>query len=74
MLGVYIILGVLFTLMIAGAIYRPFWDKKWRDYHDAVDTFYPVDEPHKEEPLERKIGKLVRQTIDKPPAWRNGRL
>lgn len=74
MIGVYVVVGTIFALMIAGAIYRPFWDKKWRDYHDAVDTFYPVDEPDKDVPMERKIGKLVRKVIDKPPTWRNGRL
>jgi len=66
-----IIFAVLFIGTIGLFIYLPYYHKMWRDYGEQADSFYDLDEVDKEKILDKKIGKLVRKKIDKPPVWRN---
>lgn len=62
---------IAFLLMVGCFIYLPYYHRKWRDFGDEADSFYNLSEVDKEKTLEKKIGKLIRKKIDKPPIWRN---
>lgn len=63
--------GLSFILFLGYFLYLPYHHKKWRDFSEQADSFYELDEIDNGEPLEKKIGKLVRKKVDKPPVWRN---
>ena len=69
----YIIFGSLFVLVVVGFILLPYRHRKWREYAASADSFYELDPIEDDRPLDKKIGKLVRKVVDKPPVWRNGR-
>lgn len=69
---VIILFGVIFLITLVLIITLPYRHKKWRDFAKQADSFYDLTDIDDEKPLEKKIGKLVRKKIDKPPVWRNG--
>ena len=65
------IFGVLFIMTLVVYLFLPFYHKRWRDFAEQEDSFYELDDIEEENPLEKKIGKLVRKKINRPPVWRN---
>ncbi len=61
----YFFFGILFLFVVWGFMRLPYLHKEQRERAVEKDQFYELDDIDEEIPLERKIGKLVRKTIDK---------